>query len=332
MSWLTDYYRSLETIGKGQIKPVYFLYGNDLYLQDQAVQTLRASLRKNRGQFDYIFVSGSDLTAGDFQNALQGTSLFGSATCLVIQHVKGTLPNMRKLLLSYLKSPNPDNTLVLCADEMDYRNAFYKKLQAAAETVITQTPFENEVPSWIQSYVKKQGRSVEPGAIRELVRCIGSDLTSLSNELDKIDLYLPDGDPVDEKTVLHIIGFSKAFSPEDLITEIGNRNHKRAVIILKNLLDHGLSDVYINVMLYQHIWKLIALKDKRFLQLENYEKKLRVFKRGQISVLQAQAARYSLQELKHALDEIVRSDKRIKRTACDAGTNLLIALDGIMNT
>lgn len=332
MSWLTDYYQTLGAIEKGQLKPVYFLYGNDLYLQDQAVQSIRKSLKKKSGQFDYVFLTGADLTAGELQNHLQGGSLFGTATCLVVQHVKGTLPTVRKLLLSYLSNPNTDNILILCAGEMDYRSAFYKKLQVNALTVITQTPFENEIPAWIQTYVKNKNRSIEPAAVRELLRCLGSDLTALANELDKIDLYLPEGDTIDGKTVLHIIGFSKSFSPDDLIQELGNRNHKRAVIILKNLLDHGLSDVYINVMLYQHIWKLISLKDPRFLQLKDYDKKLRVYKRGYIDTLQAQAAHYSIQELKHAIDEIVKADKRIKRTTCDSTTNLLIALDGIMNS
>ncbi|MBW6457569.1 MAG: hypothetical protein K0B52_00230, partial [FCB group bacterium] len=136
MSWLSEFHHALGTIKNGKVHPVYFLYGNDFYLCDTAIRAIRKILTEKHTSCDYNYVTASDTDASQLQNLLFGTSLFQSVSCLVLNNVKGLLPSARKVLNAYLDNPPADNVLILTADEIDYKNALYKRLKEKTVTLM----------------------------------------------------------------------------------------------------------------------------------------------------------------------------------------------------
>jgi len=330
MSWLSDYEHELGMIRNGKLKPVYFLYGNDYYLKDTAIQSIRKSMKEKGLVFEYGFYNAAELDANELQNLLFGTSLFQSTKCSVISNVKGLLPSARKIMNNYLQNPEPSNILILTADEIEGRNAFYKRIQAAATTMMSNSPFENEIPGWLRQYVAKLDRNIDVAAINELIRYVGSDLGKLSNELDKIHIFLPEGRAITRDDIRKISGFSKTYSIDQLLDAIGNRNKSAAVAICKNLLENGISDVYLIISLYQYVWKLILLKDQRLLASPDLSKQVRVYRPKQLDQLKMVASRFSMKQLKQAVSLLVQADRRVKTSACDPVSNFMISIEGIL--
>ncbi|MDD4961808.1 MAG: DNA polymerase III subunit delta [Candidatus Marinimicrobia bacterium] len=331
MSWLSEFEHEIQSIRNGERKPVYFCYGADPYLRDHAISEIRKALKTAGINVDYTVVSASESDANEIRDLLFGNSLFQSARCTVLFDVKGLLPSARKVLQQYLQQPAAENTLILTADALDYKSAFYKRIQEHALTLMTTTPFESEIPGWVRNYLADRDRKISAAAIGELLRLVGADLGKLSNELDKLDIYLPEDREVSEADIRMISGQSLVYSIDDLMTAIGKKDKVQALAVCKNLIENGVNGVYLVVALYQFIWKLIMLKDSRMLgQTRDLAKSIRVFRAKQVEELKYYSLRYSMPELRRAVNALVDADRRQKTRSCDDLANFMIALDGIM--
>lgn len=331
MSWFSDYEQEIRKIKNGNLRPLYFLYGNDYYLRDSALRAIRASMIAKGIVYDYTFFNASELDASELQNILFGSSLFQSTKCSLISNVKSMLPSARKILIAYLKQPDPGNVLVLTAEEYEGRNAFYKRIQDVATTLMCNSPYESEIPTWIKQYTSDLNRIIDKQAVNELLRYAGTDLGQLSNELDKVHIYLPEDKVIEQKDIQKVSGFSKSYSLDQLLEAIGMKNKKAAIIISKNLLENGISEVYILTAMYQYLWKLVLLKDPRLARDPDLGKKLRVYYPRQLSELKALASRYNMAQLRHGISSLVEADRRVKTTSCNSLSNLMVTLEGILS-
>ncbi|MCD6446672.1 MAG: DNA polymerase III subunit delta [Candidatus Marinimicrobia bacterium] len=330
MSWLSDYEHEITMIKGGKLKPVYFLYGNDYYLRDLAVQSIRKSMGEQGISYDYSYFNAAELDANELQNVLFGTSLFQSTRCSVINNVKGLLPSARKIMNNYLKQAEASNVLILTAEEIDGRNAFYKRIQASATVMMTNSPFESEIPGWIRQYTAKLNRVIDLNAINELIRYVGSDMGKLSNEIDKVHIYLPEDHAITRDDIRKVSGYSKTHSIDQMLEAIGQRNKSSAVAICKNLIENGISDVYLIIAMYQYIWKLILLKDQRLINSPDLSKQVRVYRPKQLEQLKFTASRFTLTQLRKAVNVLVEADRRVKTSSCDPISNFMITLEGIL--
>jgi DNA polymerase-3 subunit delta len=331
MSWLSDYEHEITTIRSGKLKPVYFLYGNDYYLRDLAVQSIRKSMSEKGVSYDYSYFSAAELDANELQNILFGTSLFQSTRCSVINNVKGLLPSARKIMNNYLKQAEASNVLILTAEEIDGRNAFYKRIQATATVMMTNSPFESEIPGWIRQYTAKLNRVIDVSAINELIRYVGSDMGKLSNEIDKVHIYLPEDHAITRDDIRKVSGYSKTHSIDQMLEAIGQRNKSSAVAICKNLIENGISDVYLIIAMYQYIWKLILLKDQRLINSPDLSKQVRIYRPKQLEQLKFVASHFTLAQLRKAVNVLVEADRRVKTSSCDPVSNFMITLEGILD-
>ncbi len=330
MSWLTDHEQAVRRIKSGNLSPLYFLYGNDYYLRDSALQAIREAMSAKGIVYEYSFYNAAELDAGELQNLLFGTSLFQSTKCSLISNVKALLPSARKILNNYLKNFDQGNVLVLSADEYEGRNAFYKRIQESATTLMCNSPFENEVPAWIRQYVTKLDRTIDPQAVNELLRYVGADLGKLSNELDKVHIYLPEDKVIEREDIRKVSGFSKTYSMDQLLDALGKKNKRAAIGISKNLLENGASEVYLLIAIYQFLWKLTMLKDPRLVNDSELGKKVRIYRPRQLDELKAVAVRYTLAQLRSGISALVAADRRVKTSSCDSLSNLMITLEGIL--
>ena len=331
MSWLTDHEQAVRRIKSGNLNPLYFLYGNDYYLRDIALRSIREVMTAKGLDYDYTFYNAAELDASELQNLLFGASLFQSTKCSMISNVKSLLPSARKILNSYLKNPDAGNVLVLTADEYEGRNTFYKRIQEASTTLMCNSPFENEIPAWIRQYAAQLDRTIDTQAVNELLRYVGADLAKLSNELDKIHIYLPDDKIIEREDIRKVSGFSKTFSMDQLLDAVGKKNKRNAIGISKNLIENGASVVYLLIAIYQYLWKLVLLKDPRLASDPELGKKVRVYRPRQLDELRAIASHYTMPQLRAGIRALVEADRRVKTSSCDSLSNLMITLEGILS-
>jgi len=109
-----------------------------------------------------------------------------------------------------------------------------KNIQAAGVLFESNKLKDRELPAFIEKYLKAREVSIDPKSTQMIADNIGSDLSRLTSELDKVILSLDQKDRrVTPQIVEDQIGVSKEFNGYELRDAIVNRNVYKANLIIK---------------------------------------------------------------------------------------------------
>jgi DNA polymerase-3 subunit delta len=124
----------------------------------------------------------------------------------------------------------PSTVLVICYKykTLDKRKKVLKNLQKNGLVFESKKLYENQVGDWIKRVLSGKNYSIEPKAAAMLVEFLGNDLSKISNELNKLQIVLPQGSTITPKVIEENIGFSKDFNVFELRKAIGERNQLKA--------------------------------------------------------------------------------------------------------
>jgi DNA polymerase-3 subunit delta len=203
---------------------------------DQAVTKIRSAIEALQ---TLPFFGGGKLVWLKNANCLADTPIGRSAA------VQGALEELGDLLDAGL---GPDVTLLFSATETDKRRSFYKTLAKRAEVQVidrldsSRAGWEEEATEIVRGRAKKRGLNFDEEALDLFVLLTGGDTRQIENELEKIDLYLGNGQQklrVSTEQVRELVPLSRA----GVIFELGNAlaacDLERALMLVKRLLDQG---------------------------------------------------------------------------------------------
>ena len=133
-------------------------------------------------------------------------------------------------LLPYVENPSQTTILVLCYKygKIDGKTKLAKELKKYV-CLESKKLYESETLKWVDSYLKGFGYSIEPVAAQLLINFLGTDLSRIANELNKLKIILPKGTKI---TPLHI-GISKDFNVFELQNALGKKDFAKAMQIIK---------------------------------------------------------------------------------------------------
>jgi DNA polymerase-3 subunit delta len=127
---------------------------------------------------------------------------------------------------------NPLNSTILVINykykTIDKRKTFAKLLDQKGVLFESKKIYDNQLPAWISQYLKAQNYSISPQASAMLSEFLGTDLSKVANELDKLIISLPPGTQITPDHVEKNIGISKEFNIFELQNAIGERNILKA--------------------------------------------------------------------------------------------------------
>jgi DNA polymerase-3 subunit delta len=102
--------------------------------------------------------------------------------------------------------------------------------------------YENQVSDWIRRVLGGKKYQVEPKAAQMLVEFLGTDLSKISNELDKLMLILPKETIITPTHIEENIGISKDFNNFELRKAIGAKNIVKANRIINYFAENPKSN------------------------------------------------------------------------------------------
>ncbi|MEY2496113.1 MAG: polymerase subunit delta [Verrucomicrobiota bacterium] len=203
---------------------------------DQAVSRIRSAIEALQ---TLPFFGGGKLVWLKNANCL-GDSVIGRSAA-----VQSALEDLAEILDAGLGA---DVTLLISATETDKRRSFYKALSKRAEVQVidrldsSRAGWEEEATEIVRGRAKKRGLSFDEEALDLFVLLTGGDTRQIENELEKIDLYLGNGQQklrVSTEQVRELVPLSRA----GVIFELGNAlaacDLERALMLVKRLLDQG---------------------------------------------------------------------------------------------
>jgi DNA polymerase-3 subunit delta len=148
-----------------------------------------------------------------------------------------------EILLAYLERPVESSVLIFVGDDIDKRKKFGKKLMSGAGAFEFQPLKPNELPTWIKSQLRTINADIEPRALSQLIELSASNLSALTQELNKLaTAALPSG-RITAELVEQLVTRSREHMNWDLTDNIVSRNRRAALKVLREFLDDGVEPV-----------------------------------------------------------------------------------------
>ena len=233
-----------QALKQGAIEPVYFLYGPETYLRDQAARAITDEALRDTLLREFND-SSFNLTSDEVRDALaivEQLPMMSQRRVVRIKNFGKLSEDEENLLLEYLERPVETSVVIFIGDEIDKRKKLAKTLmsQAAFEFQPLKAP---ELQSWIRAHLKKLKMDIEPAAGRRILDVVASDLNTLTNELNKLAAAALPSDLITTELIDQLTGRSREHMNWELTDHILARNRRAALNTLKDLLDDQVEPV-----------------------------------------------------------------------------------------
>lgn len=216
----------LSDIKKGNIKPIYFLMGEEPYYIDQISECIeKYVLEESEKGFNQQVMYGRDTEIEDIISAAKRYPMMAERQVLIIKEAQDLSKSIEKLV-GYAENPQPTTVLVLNYKykKLDKRKKLHKAIAKSGLVYESKKLYENQVGDWIRRVLSVKKYKIEPKASQMLVEFLGTDLSKIANELEKLMLILPKERIISDKDIEDNIGISKDFNNFELKKAVGEKN------------------------------------------------------------------------------------------------------------
>jgi DNA polymerase III subunit delta len=229
----------IKDVKSGSFKPIYALYGDEPFFVDQAEQAITAHVltEAERG-FNQSILYGMDVKPVQLLDYV-GRYPMGSARQLVVVREAQELDSIEPLA-SYFEKPAPHTVLVLSykGKKPDFRTRAGKALKINALCFESKKLYDNQIPDWVMKEAKHHQLVIPPQSAAMIAEYIGTELHTISNQLEKLAISLPKGTSITEQHIKTYIGQSREYNVFDLYKALAERNTERSMKIVFRFLDN----------------------------------------------------------------------------------------------
>ncbi len=256
-------------IRKGDLKPIYFLMGEESYYIDKISDFIEENvLDEAEKGFNQMVLYGRDVSIDDIVSNAKRYPMMAERQVVIVKEAQDLSRTIEKLA-KYAENPQPTTVLVLNYKykKLDKRKALYKTINKVGVVFESKKLYENQVPDWIRRVLKGQGYDISPKAAQMLVEFLGTDLSKVNNELNKLKIVLPKGTQITPDHIEENIGISKDFNNFELRKAVGERNVVKANQIAKYFADNPKDNPFVVTIallfnFYSQLLHLHGMSDK----------------------------------------------------------------------
>jgi DNA polymerase-3 subunit delta len=227
-------WKTIQT--RGPFAPVYYFYGDEEYLKEQALRELiAAAVEPATRDFNVDVRSAPELDAATLGSLVATPPMMAARRVVALRDVGLLRKDPRAALARYLERPAPDVVLVLV--DPGGEKAKPDRSLIGQSLAVEFTPLDGErLPRWINRRVTHElGTAITPEACELLQRAVGNDLAALAAELDKLTSYAA-GRGIDEATVSAVVGVRRGETLGDLLDRVAERDAPRALDVLEHVI------------------------------------------------------------------------------------------------
>ncbi|MFK7770787.1 MAG: DNA polymerase III subunit delta [Saprospiraceae bacterium] len=219
------YLQIIKEIKAKKYAPIYLLHGNESYYIDKISKYIEDNvLTEGEKSFNQMIMYGKDTDHKTLIDTCSRYPMMASHQVVILKEAQ----EMKSLkeLLPYIERPVHTTILVICFKhkKFDGRTKFGKLVKQKALVFESKKLYDNQIPDWIQSYLKDKKLSISPSAAALVAEYLGENLSKVSNELDKLAINLAPGTEVNEKHIQEQIGISKEYNVFELQKALGTKN------------------------------------------------------------------------------------------------------------
>ncbi len=227
---MNEVLKIINDIKAGNIKPIYFLMGEEPYYIDELVKYMEQNiLTEDEKSFNQTVLFGRDTTIEEIIGAAKRYPMMSERQVIIVKEAQN-LGNTIDKLEPYAENPQFTTVLVFAYKYkvLDKRKKITKALPKNGVIFESKKMYDDQVGTWISRVLQGKKLTIEPKANAMLVEFLGNDLSKIANELNKLQIILPQGTTITAHHIEENIGFSKDFNIFEFRKAIGERQELKA--------------------------------------------------------------------------------------------------------
>ncbi len=257
----------ITDIKGGKIAPIYFLMGEEAYYIDVISDYIESYvLQEEEKGFNQMVLYGKEVSIQDIVSNSKRYPMMAERQVIIVKEAQNLTKTIEQLV-EYAKNPQPTTVLVFNYKykTLDKRKTLYKALSKTAVVFESKKIYEDKIPNWIQSFLKSKQISITPKAALMLTEFLGTDLSKIANELNKLEIVVGAKKEITPELIEENIGISKDFNNFELQKALGNLDHKKAYQIVYYFAQNPKQHPFVLTIsvLYTYFSKLMTLHTVR---------------------------------------------------------------------
>jgi DNA polymerase III subunit delta len=254
--------RFVQEVSTRNLKPGYVFVGDEAFFRrtcrDAILQHLVPEGMREFSLYEFDLESS---TIVEILDRARTPSLMASFQVFFVRGVKALYGRGKHdaefaAIAEYLRNPNPDALLILIADHIsipaDLRRMEmtdkerYERIRETLGEHLAIIEFarveEGEAVKWLNEAAAVHATKIDADASRELVDSLGGDMMMISNELEKLLLYVGEKKRITLGDVETMVLAAKQRTLYELTDALSTHNRARALEILDAMLSTGDGD------------------------------------------------------------------------------------------
>ena len=211
------YQQIIKALKSKKYQPVYFLHGTESYYIDAISNYMEQHiLSEGEKAFNQMVLYGKETDPKSLIDTASRYPMMAPYQLIILKEAQ----EMKALkdLKAYIEKAVPTTILVICYKhkKFDKRTKFAKVLKEKALIFESKKLYDNQIPDWIQNYLRERNLNVTTGAANLIGEYLGTNLSKIANELDKMSINVKKGQTINEDIVQQYIGISKDYNVFEL--------------------------------------------------------------------------------------------------------------------
>ena len=240
----------LRALGRGELVPVYYLFGPEDVLKDETSRAIvDRALEPHERDFNFDQRSAQGLEPEELHALVNTLPMMGSRRVVIIRDIEswGKKTGPREVLQKYLANPSNDTILVLiegAPNEEKQRGWSPDEAIVALSCAVEFEPLPpDRVLRWLGYHGRRLGISFAEGAVEHLAAATGYELSALRAEVEKF-ASLTNQAPITRDQVGDIVGIRHGETLADWVESVLGDDRSRALMLGRRVIDQaGMSGV-----------------------------------------------------------------------------------------
>lgn len=243
------YQQILSDLKKKQFRPIYFLHGSESFFIDAISDYIEEhALSESEKSFNQVTLYGRDADHLTVIDNARRYPMMSEKQVVIVKEAQ----DMKDLkdLEKYVQNPMDSTILVICHKHKSFNtnSKFGKLLQEKGVVFDAKKLYDNQIPSWIQDYLKHLKLKITPGAADLLAEYLGTDLSLIAHELDKFALHLAPNTEISAHHVEEHVGISREYNIFELQKALSQRDLQKVSRITQNFIANPKRNPFIMVV------------------------------------------------------------------------------------
>lgn len=259
-------------IQAGSLPGLILLYGQESFFIDEGSKAIsEAVVMPENRDFNLAQFHGKDFKPHEVVEQARTFPVFAEQRLVIVKNLHEASTAQLDGLVEYIEEPVPETVLLLTAEKIDARRKIFQLLKKTGAVFEFKKIYDNQLPAFVRDMAKRANVTLTNEGLKLFCKRVGTNLTEVQGELEKLVGYLGERDLADESDVAAIVSDTRIESVFDLTDALGQGDRSTALQLLDRLLAEGQAPLMILAMMTRHfrqMWKITELTAQNIAQNE----------------------------------------------------------------